>query len=147
MGFPFINAVVNVHMHATEDEKRVFSALRTLVPESAEVKRSKLKGHHGNPIIGLESRVNHKGAVKELWQRMVAKLRYGEFEKLRAVIYRMVDDSCNVYLRLDKQSAYGGELVLTESGDSIHLRLKAAAFPARREVAVELVKKFVESGE
>lgn len=145
MGFPFRSATVSTHAHATEDEQRVLRAMMTLLPEAVEVRRSKLKGHHGNPITSLEARVGHRGLLKELWQRMVAKLRAGELERFRSTVPQRVDDSCHLYLRFDKQLAYCGELALTDSGDAVHMRLKIAAYPAKPEVAVTLAEKFMGS--
>ncbi len=147
MEFPFSSAVVSTHAHATENEQRVLEALRALLPGAVEVQHSKLKGHHGNPIIGFDARVNRKKLMRELWERVVAKLRVGELDNIRSILPTRVDDSCCLYLRFDKQFAYRGELVLTDSGDAIHFKLKAAAFPAKRDVAIRLVEKFIREGQ
>ena len=144
MEFPFSSAVVSAHAHATEDEQRVLSAVRTLLPEAVEVRRSKLKGHYGNPVVSFEARISHKASLRELWQRMMTKLRVGELERLRSVVRERIDKTCHLYLRFDKQLAYGGGLVLTESGDAVHLKLKVIAYPAKPEVAATLVEEFMQ---
>lgn len=141
MEFPFRSAVVSTFAHATEAEKRVLDALKILLPEEIEVRRSRLKGHHGNPIVSFEARAGRK-ETREFWQRILAKLRGGELEKIARVAPGRIDKTCHLHLRFDKQLAYVGELALTEGGDVIHLRLKIAAYPAKREVAVDLVEKF-----
>ncbi len=139
---------MNAFVHATEDEQRVLSALRTLLPEEVEVHQSKLKGHHGNPILNLEAKVGQRKLLRELWQHVSTELHAGELEKLGKIIPERVDENCFFYVRFNKQLAHAGELALTDSGDAIHLRLKVTAYPARREVAVKLLEKFigVESG-
>jgi len=139
---------VSTFVHATEDEQRVLSALRTLLPEEVEVHQSKLKGHHGNPILNLEAKVGQRKLLRELWQHVSTELHAGELEKLGKIIPERVDENCFFYLRFNKQLAHAGELALTDSGDAIHLRLKVTAYPAKREVAVKLLEKFigVESG-
>ncbi len=139
---------MNAFVHATEDEQRVLSALRTLLPEEVEVHQSKLKGHHGNPILNLEAKVGQRKLLRELWQHVSTELHAGELEKLGKIIPERVDENCFFYLRFNKQLAHAGELALTDSGDAIHLRLKVTAYPAKREVAVKLLEKFigVESG-
>lgn len=144
MEFPFRSAVVSTFVHATEDEERVLDAFRILLPEEIEIRRSGLRGHHGNPIVNLEARIGRKGALRDLWQRVLAKLRGGELEKIAKIAPGRIDETCHLHLRFDKQLAYAGELVLTEGGDAIHLRLKVAAYPAKREVAVGLVEKFLQ---
>jgi RNA-binding protein len=147
MEFPFSSAVVSVHAHATEDEQRVLGILKGLLPDSAEVRKSGLKGHHGNPIVALEARLGQKKDIKELWRRFLSGMREDTFVNLVMMVPERVDDSCFMYLRFDKQSAYGGELVLTDAGDAIHVRLKVSAFPADREVATGNVKRFLEAQE
>ena len=118
-----------------------------MLPEAVEIGQSKLKGHHGNPITNLEARVNRKALLRELWERLEAKLRVGEIENIRRVLPTRIDESCHFYLRFDKQLAYRGELALTDSGDAVHLKLKVAAFPAKHEVAVGIVEKFIGAGQ
>jgi hypothetical protein len=147
MEFPFSSAVVSVHAHATEDEERVLKAMRTLLPEAVEIRRSKLEGHHGNPITVFETRIGRKALLRELWGRLLTKLRAGELENIRSILQRRMDEVCRLYLRFDKQLAYREVLVLTDSGDAIHLKLKVAAFPPKPEVAVRLVEKFIGAGQ
>ena len=146
MEFPFRNAVVSTFAHATEDEQRVLSVLRTLLPEGVGVHRSKLEGHHGNPIINLEAKVGQRKLLRVLWQRVLTKLRAGELKKLSKIVPERVDENCFFYLRFDKQLAHAGELVCTDSGDAIHFKLKVTAYPARRELAVNLLEKFIGVG-
>ena len=143
MGFPFTSATISTLVHATEDEQRVLKALRLAMPEGVEVKRTRVRGHFGNPIVLLEARVKRKGAIQELWRNILANLGRGGLEELRGSLPRKIDDRCNLYLRFDKQRAHGGELVFTEGGDAVHFKLKVAAFPAKPEVAVKLVKDFL----
>ena len=143
MEFPFKSAVVSTLAHATEDEQKVMSAIRLLLPSEVEVGQTKLKGHHGNPITSFEASVGQRKLVRELWQRVVEKVKSGEIEKIVDSLPEKVDETCHFYLRFDKQLAHAGELELTEGGDAIHLRMKVAAFPAKPAVAIELVKKFI----
>lgn len=143
MEFPFSSAVVSVHAHATEDEQRVLDLLKEILPASVEVRKSKTKGHHGNPILVFEGRSSQKKVIKDLWQQFLSNLRSGELDRLRLSAPERVDESCFFYMRFDKQVANGGELVLTDSGDAIHVRLKVVTFPARRELVLELVENFL----
>ena len=136
MELPFKSARVSTLAHATEDEQKVIAALQILLLNSVEIKRTKLKGHHGNPIVSFEASIGQKKILRELWQQMV-----GEMADDR------MDESCHLYIRFDKQQAYTGELALTDSGDAIHLTLKVSAYPARKEVAAKLVKEFVAAPE
>lgn len=143
MELPFKSAKINTLAHATEDEQKVIAALRVLLLNDVEIKGIKLKGHYGNPIVSFRASIEQKKTLHELWQRMVEKLRVGELEKIGEIANDRMDESCHLHLRFDKQQAYAGELALTDSGDAIHLTLKIAAYPARKEVAAKLVKEFI----
>ena len=143
MEFPFRGAIISTIAHATEDDQRVLRAIRTLLPKEVEVRPSKLKGHYGNPIVSFETRVEPRRFLREFWLNLVEKLRAGELEKLEKIASERIDEDCYFYLRFDKQLAYDGELALTESGDAIHLKLKVAAYPAKREMAIGLVKQLM----
>jgi len=143
MELPFKSARVSTLAHATEDEQKVIAALRVLLSNDVEIKGTKLKGHYGNPIVSFGASIGQKRTLHELWQRVVEKLRAGELEKIGGIVDDRTDEFCHLYLRFDKQQAYAGELALTDSGDAIHLTLKVAAYPARKEVAAKLVKEFI----
>jgi len=145
MEFPFRAANLNILAHATEDEQKVLKALQVLLPEEVEVRRAKLKGHHGNLIFTFTASIKQRKRVREFWTRMTTELRAGELDKLSRVAPERVDETCHLYLRFDKQLAYAGELALTEGGDAVHIELKVAAYPAKREVATRLVREFIAS--
>jgi len=143
MEFPFRTANISTIAHATEDEQKVLSALKVMLPEGIEVRRKKLKGHHGNPIFTFTAPIKQRKLVRELWARMTAKLQAGELDKLGSIMPKRIDETCHLYLRFDKQLAYASELALTESGDALHVELKVSAYPAKRDVAIKLVLKFI----
>jgi len=144
---PLSSARLSTFVHATEDESRVLASLGTLLPRDVEPRRTKLKGHYGNPIVALEAVLGNRQLTRELWQNILARLRPGELDRLRVILPGRVDETCHLYLRFDKQLAYGGELALSEGGDVIHVKFKIAAYPPQRERAVELVRRALGEGE
>lgn len=133
------NAVLRVHCHATEEEDRVRQALALLAGD-AEVQVEHAEGHHKNPILVLEATLA-KSAADKVWARLRAAPLVAE--QLAAETERRTDDRCTFYARFDKQRAYQGEVALTQGDDAIHLRSKLAAFPAKKEVAVGMVRRFL----
>jgi hypothetical protein len=131
--------VVTVFAHATEDERKVREALGGILPPSVPVESFTLTGHFGNPITVFRARLGGS-QTRELWSRIGEGFRDGTL--VRALL-RRVDDSCVLYLRFDKQKACVGELSLTDRGDAIHIKMKIAARPARRDVAVERLSEFL----
>lgn len=143
MGFPFRSATVDALVHATEDEQKVLAALQALLPEGVDVRRTRLKGHYGNPIVSLRASIGRRKLLRELWRRFSTKLRAGELDKLGKIASGRIDSACHLHLRLDKQLAHAGEFALSDGGDVIHLKLKIAAYPAEQRVAAKLVGEFI----
>ncbi len=121
--------------YATEDEDRVEAALRHYLPEDYPVERATHEGHHGDEIVVLSARVDNADDVRTVMDRV---LEAGEGERIIEEIEDRVDEDCSFHLRLDKQAAYDGESAL---GDGLHLRAKVEAYPAKRQNAVEAVRR------
>ncbi len=136
--------VIRVHTHATEEESRVLYCLRNILPSSVEVVKANTKGHHGNPISVFEARIDQRKVLKGVWQCIFSRLPSAELNRLIQTTPEKVDDNCFFYLRFDKPAANNGSLVLTDIGDAVRLMFKILSFPAKREVAVPLVEKFLE---
>jgi RNA binding exosome subunit len=146
MDFPFRSATITVFAHATEDEEKVRGVLRALLPKDMEIERRGAKGHHGNPILIFSARIRRRSDLRRFWREFMGGLGAGEKQKLSSAAMDRLGEDCCLYLRFDKQLASGGELMLTDSGDALHVRLKVAAYPAKQEIAAELVREFVASG-
>ena len=116
---------IRVFAHATEDPERVLTATRNALPiESIDTvifKKSSLTGHHGNPITLYETKIKEKKLVQAVFERLCSGLSVLDKEALSNEIKQHLDKG-NLYVRLDKQSAYLNELKLG-STDSIHLRI------------------------
>jgi RNA binding exosome subunit len=116
---------LRVFAHATEDPDRVLTAAQnTLPPESIgniTFKTVNLTGHHGNPIILFEARIKDKKLVQTAFSKLCSGLSMLDKELLANEVSQHLDKG-NLYLRLDKQSAYLNELRLGSS-DPIHLRI------------------------
>ncbi|MEF8818071.1 MAG: RNA-binding protein [Haloferacaceae archaeon] len=117
--------------YATEDDRRVERALRTFLPDDVELERTASTGHLGDPILVLSARVERADEVRHVLGRLAEA---EEFDRIEAELDERVTDNCELFVRLDKQAALGGEVRL---GDGITLRAKVEAYPAKRETAVE----------
>ena len=58
---------------------------------------------------------------------------------------RKVDDKGNLFLRLSKEDAVDEKITIVDSGDSIHLKVKIAAYPAKKEIAIKKVREAIEN--
>jgi RNA-binding protein len=124
--------------YATEDEKRVEQALRTFLPEEFEVERVESEGHYGDRILVLSARVENADNVRHVLSRL-ADLK--SLDSLLAELDDRVTDNTELFLRLDKQAAFAGDIRL---GDGITFRAKVEAYPATKEAAVENAQEVLE---
>ena len=121
--------------YATEDDARVESALRTVLPPDFELEREVVEGHHGDRIVVLSARVEAADDVRYVLDRI------RQLEDLETVVDELderVDEDCSLFLSLDKQSAFRGEI---ERGVGISLRAKVEAYPAKRTTAIENARR------
>jgi RNA binding exosome subunit len=120
--------------YATEDEKRVEEALRTFLPERDDdpvaIERTESEGHYGDRILVLSARVENADDVRHVLSRL-ADLE--SFDRLIDELDERVTENTELFLRLDKQAAFGGDIRL---GDGITFRGKVEAYPAKKEQAV-----------
>ncbi|GAB6861289.1 RNA-binding protein [Haloplanus litoreus] len=136
---PFHYVDLRTFCYATEDEKRVEQALRTYLPEDYEIDRQVTTGHHGDRIAVLSARLENADDVRYVLGRLVDLPDYDIF--LDELDDRVAED-CSLYLTLDKQAAFRGEV---RQGDGITLRGKVEAYPAKRESAVENAREAFEA--
>lgn len=115
---------VRAFTHATEDQEKVLKAIHNMLPEELTdkilFKEKRLTGHHGNPIILFETKIK-KDAVNAVFEKLSSRLESLDKELLANEIKRHLDRG-NLYVRLDKQSAFLNELRIG-SVDPIHLRI------------------------
>jgi RNA binding exosome subunit len=137
-------AILNMHFrvfcHATEDEAKVIQALK-FASGADEITREVTEGYHGNPIIILEVFTKERRRSRDFF----IKLDTIEIQELIDSLQKRMDDDCNLYLRLDKQEAYLGNLKMTTSDDAIAVRAKVESYPKKLETAMKSVTEFLES--
>ncbi|WP_435125475.1 RNA-binding protein [Halobaculum sp. D14] len=135
---PFHYVDLRAFCYATEDEKRVEDALRTFLPEEYDVKRVENEGHHGDRIVVLSARVENADDVRHVLS-VLSELP--ELDRVQSELDERVDQNNSLFLRLDKQAAFGGEPRL---GPGLTLRAKVEAYPAKHEAAVENARDTLE---
>jgi RNA binding exosome subunit len=140
--FPIAYIDMRVFAHATEESEKVLTAARNTLPtESASTvmfKETALTGHHGNPITLFETRIKDKKVAKAFLEKLASALNMLDKETLNREFAQHFENG-NLYIRLDKQSAYLGALKLS-STDTIHLRIHFKK-PNAEEV-IDVCRKF-----
>lgn len=116
---------LRIFAHATEDPDKVLIAARNVLPpetvDNVSFEKTTVTGHHGNPIVLFEARIKDKKLVQSVFAKLCTSLSLMDKESLADKIAEHVEKG-NLYVRLDKQSAYLNELKLG-SIDPIHVRV------------------------
>jgi RNA binding exosome subunit len=130
--------------HPTEDLAKIESAVRFVagvpdLPVGAEV----MESHHGGEVRIVAGVVDKSRGVREALARVFALP--GARDDLAATVEARTDDDGVFYVRLDKQEAAQGRLVLTRGEDAVQARLKMEHYPATREAALESLRALLAS--
>ncbi len=117
---------VRFFVHATEDPEKVMKAAKYVLPskyvDTIVFDRDNLQGHHGNQITLFETRIKGKEIIRSLIDRLSSNLKRLDKETLLKEINMRVEKG-NLFLRLDKQSAFQGEFRFGVA-DPIHVRIR-----------------------
>ena len=116
---------IRVSAHATEDSGKVEVAVKNLFPaelqETLLFEKTKLSGHHTNPIILLTAQLTERKLLPLVLKKFGTDLNTLDKEQLSQDITQHLEKG-NLYLRFDKQAAVLGLLKFTQT-DPIHLKI------------------------
>lgn len=116
--------------HETEDPGRVRVALRNVAGvDKLDVDETKVEGSHGNRILILEAQVKSASAERALFEALARDDPRG-FARVVEETDRRVDEHLNFFLRVEKQDAFEGRLVVATSDDAVTVRGKLRTHPS-----------------
>ena len=122
---PIAYIEVRVFAHATEDQIKVETAVRNLLPQDLAdqviFQKTELTGHHGNSITLLCAMLEDKKLLPSTLQKIGEGLPSLDKETLCRDLKLHLERG-NLYLRLDKQSAFLGAPKFAQT-DPIHLKI------------------------
>ena len=133
------NLSYRAFVYGTENEEKVREALFTLLPTAQPIKEI-TEGYHKNQVIILQGKITKKREIKDFLEKLQT-LTPSAKKKILTELEGRMDVRGNLFLRFDKQRAYLGDLLLVEHGDALHLKLKIAAYPARKEEALKVARQ------
>lgn len=133
------NISYRTFVYGTENEEKVKKAVKTLFPNSSP-QQEYIEGYYQNPVLILHDKIERNRDIKDFIAKM-EHLPVSYRNKILDDLDRKMDDKGNLFLRFNKQKAYLDELEVVEHGDSIHVKIKIAAYPARKEQAMKIARK------
>ena len=136
------NLSYRAFVYGTENEEKVREAISNLLP-SAPIEKEITEGYHHNPVVILQGKITKKREIKDFLEKL-GTLKPSVKKRILRELENRMDERGNLFLRFDKQRAYLGDLKVVEHGDAIHLKLKIAAYPARKEEALKVARQIFE---
>jgi len=129
-----------------EDEKLILDKFLQLFPfdlkdEKILLNRANAGGFEDRKItifdVTLEKEKHTNGFIGNL----VKNLDEEQKKLILAQLESRLDDNLDFFLRFDKDKYIkNNKLVLTDSGNCFHIMISVAAFPRKREIALDIVK-------
>lgn len=129
--------------YTTEVRDRVEKALSFFLFEDDEIKTEQIEGNFGNQYWLLKSKIERSQKIRKLVSYIRENLSDKKIRKIKKELDERINEECSFYLRFDKQKAYKNTLKLTTKGNSIVLRFKVKAYPAKKKKAIKTMKEFL----
>ena len=130
------NIKFRAFVYEDESVEEISQAILNILPE-AEIEAEEADGMLEDKIIILSGVVSKKRYTKTFFNTLLDST---DLEKLNSDLERKMDEKGNWFLRFDKSDALDEKWTILDSGDSVHMKIKIAAYPARKDIAVEKVR-------
>ncbi|MEN6291529.1 MAG: RNA-binding protein [Methanobacterium sp.] len=132
------NISYRVFVYGTENEEKVKGAVQTLFPNS-HPQTDTTEGYFKNPVLILHDKISKNREIKN-FIHILEEIDESSKKQLRSELENKMDERGNLFLRFDKQRAYLGDLKIIKHGDAIHVKINIAAYPAKKEKAMEVAR-------
>ncbi|MDR0778626.1 MAG: exosome protein [Methanomassiliicoccaceae archaeon] len=126
--------------YATEDQEKL-NDLMVRISGTEDFNAEMSDGHHGNSMIILAAELKGNAECTELFRRLGKDI----IDSLLNDIEKRIDDDCTFYMRLDKQAAVLERYELAHHGDVVSITCKIASHPARKDIATNNMRTFLEN--
>ena len=132
---------INLILHATENEKKVFEELENNFQiEQSEFEVEEVSGHFNNPILLISSKLKRKTA-QNFVSLFFSKMKKEEFDD----VFNYVEDyvtSSGLNLRISKQKLMSGILALSRE-DTIKINISTPVYVKNetKKIYQELMRK------
>ena len=131
------NIRYRLFVYEDENEEELIEGLKNILP-TAKIEREVAEGMMEDEIIILSGKIDKKKETKEFLNNLLS-MDKPSLEKLSDDLQKKVDKNGNLFIRFSKTSACDEKWEICDTGDSIHLKIKIAAYPAKKEVAINLL--------
>lgn len=130
----FIDTIeARAYSRATEVVARVQQAVLTLFPEDIRdrirLQTTRTEGHYQNPITVLSAVLNGSSVCENTLSHLLKLLSSEEAKTILESLDQRLDETCTLFLRIDKQEAYLGRVKLATGPDVINIQYHIRNYP------------------
>lgn len=116
-----------------------------LEKENIQLSQEEVTGAEDNKIEILKIKLEKERHVNKFIFDLIGKLSEDQKDMVISQIDSRVDEECNFFIRLDKEKLLNGEYGITDSGNCFHIKFLIAAYPAKKEIAKDIVGRMITS--
>ena len=142
-----VNSIrLKVYVKEEEDYDKIKKSLLELVPfdlekEKVELKEEIVYGFDEKKIrvlrIILEKNKYIEAFLKNLNEKMMDETK----ERILNQLDSRLDEDCNFFIRFSKEKLIEEKMLwLTDQGNCFHIKINVAAFPKKKENALEIIR-------
>jgi RNA binding exosome subunit len=112
--------------------------------EKIVINKTQVKGLENDTIHIFSIKINKNRHNLLFIKKMFKKLNKKDIEKIYKQRNSRLNDHGIFFIRIDKTSLFKNIYKITELGDCFHIKIKLAAFPNKREIAMKSLEKLIE---
>ncbi|MEM2142236.1 MAG: RNA-binding domain-containing protein [Candidatus Thorarchaeota archaeon] len=132
------------YSRATEVPSRVHASLLAILPEElrpeATVTTKRAEGQYQNVILVLTMVLKGREDCKRTFSYLMQALQQEDVDRILETLKERVDEVCRLYLRIEKQHAYMGQIRLAHGPDVISVSVHFRNFP---RCSVSDIREFI----
>lgn len=141
------NAELRVFVKEADDYDELKDKLLALIPfdleqEKIDLKEQQATGFSDKKINILEILLDKQRHLSKFIEFLKTNLDEGQKQLLLNQADSRLDDEMCFFIRFDKEQwLENSKLLITDDGNCFHLKLTIAAYPAKKEKALETLKQ------
>ncbi|MBI2657258.1 hypothetical protein HYX08_01030 [Candidatus Woesearchaeota archaeon] len=142
-------ARLTVFSYEHEDSEPILNAFLDFFPFNLEENKVELKkrtaaGFNEKNITIFEATIEKNSLISKFLENLFKKLDESQKNMILEQAESRLDANLDFFLRFGKDEWLNGrKLLLTDSGNCFHLKISMAAFPKKREIALNLVSNLI----
>ena len=141
---------LNVFSYENENSQSIGESFLRFFPFNLKenknaLNKTKAEGFNERNLVVFEITLAKTNLINQFLGNLLINLGERQKQQLLNQAESRLDKNLDFFLRFDKNSWVNDKkLVLTDSGKCFHLKISIAAFPKKREVALNLVRNLFE---